>query len=296
MRLDVALIRKHPELSRRRAREVIEKGQVAVGGQLVLEPGHDVPEDAPLEWDANRKARKRVRSTLVHLYEDERILIVDKPAGLLTVPSAPDARGEDTALARVQEYAARLRPRHPYVGRVHRIDRDTSGAVAFTFDAETRQELIALFSEHRIERRYLALVRGLPREDAGRIDVPLHDEYQAGRRRPARRGEDSREARTHWRVRERFGAAALLELRLETGRQHQIRVHLAHVGHPILGDRVYGPERDPPGAGRVARQMLHAEHLAFEHPWTEAAVSATSPLPADFAAVLAVLRKSRDRL
>jgi 23S rRNA pseudouridine1911/1915/1917 synthase len=297
MRLDVALIRRHPELSRRRARDVIEKGQVEVGGQLVLEAGHDVTEDAAIEWDPNRKARKRVRASVPLLYEDERLLIIDKPAGLLTVPSGPEAVGEDTALERVRDYVTRLRPRHPYVGLVHRIDRDTSGAVAFALDGETRQEMISLFSAHRIERRYLALVRGEPRGDAGRISVPIHDEYQGGRRRPARRGEDAdaREAITHWRVRERFKVAALVELRLETGRQHQIRVHLAHEGHPILGDRVYGPERDPLVGTRIPRHMLHAEHLGFEHPWTEAPVSVTSPLPADFAGVLGALRKGKPR-
>jgi 23S rRNA pseudouridine1911/1915/1917 synthase len=293
-RLDVALIHQYPELSRRRAREVIEKGQVTVGGQTVLEAGHDVPEGAALSWDPNRKARKRVRSSVPLLYEDDHVLIADKPAGLLTVPSAPDARGEDTVLARVHEYVERLRPRHPYVGRVHRLDRDTSGAVAVALDAETRKALIALFSAHRIERQYLALVRGEPREDRGRIDAAIHEDYEAGRRRIARKGEESRPAVTHWEVRGRFGAASLLELRLETGRQHQIRLHLSHFGYPVLGDRVYGPAREPAAIGvKIPRQMLHAERLSFEHPWRNATVEARSPLPADFEAVLHALRRGR---
>jgi len=292
MRLDVALIRRHPDLSRRRARDVIEKGQVSLGGQVVLEPGREIAEDAPIEWDPNRKARKRARSSIPILYEDEHILVIDKPAGLLTVPSAPDARGEDTALARVRAYVAHLRPRQPYVGRVHRIDRDTSGAVAFALDGETRQALIELFSAHRIERRYLALVRGEPREAAGRIDAAISEAYEHGRRRIARAGEKARPAVTHWTVRERFRVASLLELRLETGRQHQIRIHLAHARHPILGDRVYGPELDPSLGVRVPRQMLHAERLTFDHPWNDSAVVATSPLPADFEAVRRALRRA----
>jgi 23S rRNA pseudouridine1911/1915/1917 synthase len=288
-RLDVALIQRHPELSRRRARDVIEKGQVSLEGVVVLEPGREVDPDARIEWEPNRKARRRVRSSLPLLYEDERLVIVDKPAGLLTVPSAPDARGEDTAFARVREYATHARPRRPYAGLVHRLDRDTSGALVFALDPETRQALITVVSAHRMERRYLALVRGAPPEESGRIDVPLHEEYKDGRRRVARGNEPARAAVTHWRVRERLGPAALLELSLETGRQHQIRVHLAHAGHPVLGDRVYGGEGRPPID--VPRQMLHAEVLGFDHPWTEEAVRAVSPLPADFLSALSALRR-----
>lgn len=290
MRLDVALIQRHPELSRRRARDVIEKGQVTLGGQIASEPGLEVAEDAAIDWDPNRKARKRARSPIPLLYEDDRLLVVDKPAGLLAVPSAPDARGEDTALARVQAYVAHLRPRRPYVGLVHRLDRDTSGALMFALDPDTRRELIALVSAHRADRRYLALVRGEPKEQRGRIDLAIHEEYQDGRRRVARPGEPARPAVTHWEVRERLAGAALLHVRLETGRQHQIRVHLAHTGHPILGDRVYGEPKDIPGL-RVPRQMLHAERLGFDHPWTEAPVAALSPMPEDFEAALKALRR-----
>ena len=291
MRLDVALIRRYPELSRRRARDVIEKGQVTLDGAIVQEAGREVAEDAALLWDPNRKARRHTRSSIPRLFEDERLLIVDKAAGLLAVPTAPDAHGEDTALARVQMYVAHLRPRKPYVGVVHRLDRDTSGALMFALDPETRRELIALVSTHRVERQYLALVRGEPKEARGRIDLAIHEEYQDGRRRVARPGEPARPAVTHWQVRERLNGAALLEVRLETGRQHQIRVHLAHAGHPLLGDRVYGDDREAPGRVRVPRQMLHAERLGFDHPWTEEKVAALSPMPEDFEAVLKTLRR-----
>lgn len=291
MRLDVALIRCHPELSRRRAREVIEKGQVTLDGQLATEPGREVGEDARPLWDPNRKARRRVHAGVPLLYEDDHVLIIDKPPGLLSVPSGPHVHGEDTALLRVKDYVARLRPRQPYVGLIHRLDRDTSGALAFALDPETRQALIALLSAHRVDRRYLALVRGEPRENRGRIEAALHEAYEGGKRRVARPGEPSRPAVTHWDVRERLGTAALLELRLETGRQHQIRVHLAHLGHPVLGDRVYGGDREPAGAPRVPRQMLHAERLGFDHPTLEAPVRAVSPLPADFEEALRILRR-----
>lgn len=292
MRLDLALISRYPDLSRRKARDVIEKGQVSLGGQIVREPGTAVGEDAVLEWDANRKAQRRSRSSLPLLYEDARLLIVDKPAGLLSVPTSPEARDEDTAEGRVRAYIAHLRPRQPYVGLVHRIDRGTSGAVAFALDAETRQALIQLFARHAIERRYLALVRGEPREDRGKIDAPIEDDYREGRRRVARPGAaNAREAVTRFEVRERFGGAALLELQLETGRQHQIRLHLAHIGHPILGDHVYGRERGTLSGLTLPRPMLHAASLGFAHPWGSEPVRAVSPLPADFESVLETLRR-----
>jgi len=288
LRLDLALIQHHPELSRRRAREVIEKGQVAVAGRTMLEPGLLVEPTAAIAWDPNLKARSRVRSSIRLLYEDDDVLVVDKPAGLLAVPTAPDAHDEDTALARVQQYIARLRPRRPYVGVVHRLDRDTSGALAFALSPPARAALRDLFRAHRMERRYAALVEALPATDEGQVDAPIYDVYEAGRRRLARPGEPAHDARTRWRVVERFRAGALLEVELETGRQHQIRLHLAHLGLPIVGDPVYGRE----ARRRViaARQMLHARHLAFDHPLTGVRVAAESPLPADFREALAALR------
>jgi 23S rRNA pseudouridine1911/1915/1917 synthase len=292
MRLDLALIKRHPELSRRKARDVIEKGQVTLGGALVREAGTDVPADADILWNPHRKAQSRVRSSLPLLYEDTRLLIVDKPAGLLTVPSSPEALDEDTALERVREYVARLRPRKPYVGLVHRIDRGTSGAVAFALDSETRHALIQLFARHAIDRRYLAIVRGEPSQDRGRIDAPIEDAYREGRRRIARdRKAASSPAVTHFELREKLAGAALLEVRLETGRQHQIRLHLAHIGLPLLGDRVYGREHALLGGIDAPRPMLHAASLGFDHPWGEAPVRAASPVPEDFESVLKALRR-----
>jgi len=257
----------------------------------VLEPGCDVHAAREVLWDRNRPALSRARSSLPLLYRDEFLVIVDKPAGLLAVPSAPEARDEDTALRRVQDYARHLHPRRPYVGVVHRIDRDTSGALAFALSAEVRAQLRALFRAHRIERLYAALVQGVPREDRGVIEAPIHEEYSAGRRRVARSREPALAAITKWTVVERFAGAALLEVELETGRQHQIRLHLAHVGHPLLGERVYA-ERAPRARVAVPRQMLHARRLGFVHPVGGARVRAESPLPADFRKVLAALRRA----
>jgi 23S rRNA pseudouridine1911/1915/1917 synthase len=290
VRLDLLLIRRHPELSRRKARDVIEKGQVSVAGERVREPGRDVDEAAAVSFDPNRKALPRARSTLRVLFQDEHVLVLDKPAGLLSVPTGPGL-DEDTALARAKDYARRLDPRAGYAERVHRLDRDTTGALAFALSREARAGLIEAFRGHRIERRYLALVAGQPEAEQGTIDAPLREEWLSGRRGVARPGEAARAARTHWRVRERLPGAALLEVRLETGRQHQVRVHLSHAGVPILGDPVYGPSAGVVPV--VRRPMLHAVHLSFAHPITGARVEATSPLPPDFESTLKALRKGQ---
>jgi len=291
LRLDLLLIRHHPDMSRRKARDAIEKGQVSVDGVSVREPGREVPEGLAVVYDPNRRAMSRARCTLPILHEDEHVIVVDKPAGLLTVPSAPGVHDEDTALRRVQDYAHRLKPRGGYAERVHRLDRDTSGAIAFALSREARAGLIETFRHHRVDRRYLAIVEGEPEAESGTVDAPLREAWVSGRRGVAKAGEEQREARTHWRVRERLAGAALLEARLETGRQHQIRVHLAHVGLPIVGDPVYGK----PMRGRpiTRRPMLHAFRLAFAHPVTDGRVAAESPPPQDFQKVLAALRRRR---
>ena len=290
MRLDVVLIRRHPELSRRRAREVIEKGQVTVDGALVREAGADVAEDAEVVFDPNRRALSRARSSLPVLYEDEHVIVVDKPAGLLTVPTGPGLH-EDTALARVQDYARHRRPRGWFAERVHRLDRDTSGALAFALSAEARAGLILTFRDHRILRVYLAIVGRVPRERSGVVDAPLREEWDSGRRGVARPGEAARDALTRWTLREALPRAALLEVRLETGRQHQIRAHLAHAGLPILGDEVYGvaPVR---GERELARRpLLHAWRLGFAHPVTGERVEVECPPPVDFRRALEALRR-----
>jgi len=272
-----------------------------------------VTEATEIRWDRNRKATPKTRISLPLLYADEDLVIVDKPAGLLSVPTSPDAKDEDTALARVMDYARHRKPRRPFAGAVHRLDRDTSGALAFALNAETKSALRGLFREHRIERTYAAIVLGAPRADQGTIDAPIHDAYEGGRRRIAGPGEPSREAVTRFKVLERLEGGALLEVELETGRQHQIRLHLAHIGLSVLGDPVYGratgtgarkaagpraprapAARAPaPRAPAPPRQMLHARSLAFSHPRTGAAVRAESPLPEDFRAALKRLRRLR---
>ena len=287
-RLDRRMRELHPDLSWTRIRNAIERGQVTVNGAVQQDPGGEVSASATIDFDASRKARPRARLDLARLYEDEEILVIDKPAGLLTIPSYPEARdSEDTVLRRAQDYARFLHGRSGYAGMLHRLDRDTSGALAIALTREAHREGRELFAEHKFERWYLALVEGVPEHGSGSIRAPISNDYVSGRRRVARSVEEGRHAVTHFKVKEVYRNAALLELQLETGRQHQIRIHLEQLGHPLIGERVYTGDSNHP---RAARPMLHAWRLEFPHPLRRKLISAEAPVPADFAKTQARLR------
>lgn len=227
---------------------------------------------------------------LTILYEDSELLVIDKPAGLLTIPSDPArAAFEDTVLKRVREYVARPRGPRPYVGVLHRLDRDTSGALAIALSHAVHAAGRDLFAAHQFERHYLAIVHGVPDPREGTIRAPISSRYVSGRRGVARPGQEARDAITHYRVLEAFRGAALVELELETGRQHQIRAHLEHLGHPIVGEQVYSG--DATRKLRASRQMLHAWTLAFPHPLRCTEVSVEADPPRDFLQTLEKLRR-----
>jgi 23S rRNA pseudouridine1911/1915/1917 synthase len=216
------------------------------------------------------------------VHEDADVLVLDKPAGILVHPAGSESRptlahGVAHHLAS-RGISARVRP-------VHRIDRDTSGLVLFALSAHAHQKLDGQLRERTLAREYLAFVRGTPGADEGVVDAPIARDPRRAHLRMVRPGGES--ARTRYRVVERFSAAALLALELDTGRTHQIRVHLAHLGHPVLGDRPYGGA----GAEPIRRQALHAARLAFDHPATGEAVELRSPLPEDLAALGDFLRQ-----
>jgi len=286
MRLDLAVAHRW-NLSRRAAREAVRAGRVELGGEPCDEPGREVLEATRLSFHPNRPARHRVRTRLSVLREDDDFVIVDKPAGLLTVPTAE--REPDTLLARVLDYLHHRYRRRPTVFVVHRIDRGTSGALVFARNRESMRFLQDLFWTHRIEREYVALVEG-DLSGTGVFDAALVRDGGDRRRGVARRGQEGRRAVTRYRVVERSGPATLVSIELETGRTHQIRVHFAAAGHPVLGDPVYRPRfaAAPPLA--VPRQMLHARRLGFAHPRTGKMVRAESPLPPDFAEALKTLK------
>jgi 23S rRNA pseudouridine1911/1915/1917 synthase len=286
-RLDLVVSRAFG-LSRRAARDAVRAGRVDLDGSTVSEPGSEVPENARITHHPGRPARHRVRTRLSVLAEDSDFVIVDKPAGLLTVPTAE--RESDTLLARVLDYLHHRYRRRPFAGVVHRIDRDTSGTVVFARNREALRYLQDLFKRHAIEREYVALVEGRP-PAFGRLDADLVRDAGLGRRGIARRGETGVRAVTRYRVLEQWPGAALVSVRLETGRTHQIRVHFSAAGHPVLGDPAYRRSPAPPPID-VPRQMLHARRLGFRHPQTGSPVAAESPLPADFADAIAALRRS----
>ena len=289
IRLD-KLVAERFGLSRRAAQDAVRNGRIDVAGACCDEPGREVGADASLAYFPSRPKARTVAGRLHVLHEDRHVLIVDKPAGLLTLPT--QAHERDTLVDRAQRYLTlRHGGQRPFVGVVHRLDKDTSGVLALARTGAAVRAFQALFKAHDIERQYLAVVEGtLPRTE-GTIDRNLVTDRGDLRRGVARTPAEGRAAVTHYRVIERFGAVAtLLACWLETGRTHQIRIHLAAMGQPVVGDRVYRPRDLPPSRARFARQALHAQTLGFTHPLTGAHVHVEAPIPADLAGLINDLR------
>lgn len=285
-RLDVYVTRVAPALTRSRAQRLIAEGRVTVDGRaakpsLRLEPGQRVRVDAPPPAAA-RPAAEAMPLDVV--FEDADILVVNKPPGMTVHPAPGHASATlvNAVLAHARDLSGIggvLRP-----GIVHRLDRDTSGLIVVAKDDAAHNALARALAERRIEKTYLALVEGTPRPAEGVIDAPVaRDPRQRKRMAVVAAG---REALTEYRVVERVRGASLVEARPRTGRTHQIRVHLAAVGHAVVGDRLYG--RPSP---LVARQFLHAWRLAFAHPCTGERLELEAELPADLRAALAAARR-----
>ncbi|MBV8127438.1 MAG: RluA family pseudouridine synthase, partial [Planctomycetaceae bacterium] len=222
-------------LSRRAAQQAVRQGQVDVNGQPCLEPALEVEPQAQLVYDANRPRAGTTARRLHVLYEDPQILIVNKPARVLTQPTP--ARERDTLLERAGRYLARKHGhKRPYVGIVHRLDQDTTGVILMVANARALRPFQAMFRAHAVERRYLGVVEGVFLAAPGRIDMPLVGDRGDGRRGVSRDPSLGVPAVTHFKVLETFGqTASMVECRLETGRTHQIRIHLAEIGHPVVG-------------------------------------------------------------
>jgi len=275
-RLDRALAAR-PEIgTRSRAERLLQDGAVAVDGVARpkshrLEAGSIV--EVELADDAPEGLRPEPASVLI-VFADEHLLVVDKPAGMAVHPGA--GRSSGTLAAQLLSLGAAGGPDPERPGIVHRLDRDTSGLLLVARSEQAFAVLQDAIHRREVERRYLALVRGRPRSRTGRIDAPIGRD----RRDPTRRSLDTdepREAITHFELVELTAAHALLDVRLETGRTHQIRVHLAAIDLPVTGDSVYGVEGDL----GLARQFLHAHRLRLLHPLTAAELAFESPLPAD---------------
>jgi 23S rRNA pseudouridine1911/1915/1917 synthase len=255
---------------------------VAAGQRLEL----DVPEVQPLEVAAEA-------IPLVVVYRDDDLLIVDKPAGLVTHPGPGHAGGTLVnallALGGPETFGGIAGVARP--GIVHRLDRDTSGLLMVARTDKAQASLMAQLKARRVKKTYLALVAGEPPASLGRIEAPIGRDPRARTRMAV--VPDGRPAVTAYRVRERFGGWTLLEVDLITGRTHQVRVHLASIGHPVAGDPVYaaGPARRGPAG--LARLFLHAWRLELESPSGGRVIRATAPLPDELERVLAALRNQR---
>lgn len=292
VRLDVWLARRQPELSRARIQALIQERHITLNGQPVKGHRHTRAGDVvrvaippPAEI-----ALRPESIPLEILYEDSDLVVVNKPAGLVVHPAAGHPAGTlvNALLHHCPDLIGIGGERRP--GIVHRLDKDTSGALVAAKNEKSMAGLVAQFKAHQVEKQYLALVWGKPNPPAGSIET-LIGRHNRDRKRMSANPRRGRPALTHYETLEVFADSALLRIRIVTGRTHQIRVHMAHRGHPVVGDRQYGT-RSPQGLPAPApRQMLHSEKLALTHPATGRRLSLTAPLPADLAALLAALRK-----
>jgi 23S rRNA pseudouridine1911/1915/1917 synthase len=290
-RLDQLLAAVWPDFSRSRLAAWIRSGEVRLNGQSV-KPRHQVAAGDAVELDAELAARADSPTAepigLDILFEDDSMIIVDKPPGLVVHPGSGNPDGTlVNALLHHDPALATL----PRAGLVHRLDKDTSGCLVIARTPRAHRRLVEAMKRRAIHRRYLALVWG-ELIAGGRVDAPL-GRHPVDRRRQVVRA-DGRPAITHYRIARRLTAGTLLDVRLETGRTHQIRVHMAHIRHPIVGDPVYGRSGSPGGlsaAQREAwqgfgRQALHAVRLELAHPDSGESIEVSAPVPVDLAGLI----------
>jgi 23S rRNA pseudouridine1911/1915/1917 synthase len=291
MRVDQVVTDARDELSRAQVRRLIEAGDLRVDGQLV-KASHRLRGGESIEGTVPEPEPSKVEPEDIPLhvvYEDAHLVVVDKPAGLVVHPAAGHRTGTlvNALLYHCSELSGVGGVRRP--GIVHRLDKDTSGLLVCAKTDRGHRGLAAQFVAHRVDREYLALVRGSPGATAGSIDAPI-GRHPRDRKKFSTRARTGRDARTHWELVQRLGELTLLRVKLETGRTHQIRVHLASVGLPVAGDPVYGGGRSVARLLGLERQALHAAVLGFEHPAGAGWLRFTSELPDDLARVVKELQ------
>lgn len=288
LRLDVFLARENPDLTRSYIQKLIKEGHVTVNG-AALRAGYRLRAGDEVILRVPPPENLEVRPENIPLdiyYEDEDVLVVNKPRGMVVHPAEGNYSG---TLVNALLYHCRdlsgvggvCRP-----GIVHRLDKETSGLLMVAKNDFAHQELARQLKARQVTRRYLALAHGNFKVDAGTVDAPV-GRHPRDRQRMAVVRQHGRRAVTHYRVVERFGQYTLLELSLETGRTHQIRVHMAYIGHPLVGDLKYGPARPHFG---LQGQFLHAAVLGFTHPRKGCYLEFAAPLPEELAGILAGLR------
>lgn len=292
-RLDLWLSQNLADLSRSRIQNLISQGRVTINDRIcnskkaTLKPGDrlqiTIPPAEPLELKPNN-------IPLDILYEDEQLLIINKPAGLVVhpAPGHPEGTMVNALLAYCDSLAGIGGVQRP--GIVHRLDKDTTGAIAVAKTDLAYSSLQKQLQEKTARRQYLGVVYGSPKTEKDTINLPI-GRHPTDRKKmavvPVEKG--GRQAVTRWQIKERLGNYSLLEFQLETGRTHQIRVHISHNGHPIVGDPVYGKGRSL--GINLTGQALHAWRLELQHPVTGKLIEAIAPLPAEFLTLLEVLRK-----
>jgi len=289
VRVDVFLAQQLPEMTRSAIQRLLEQSFVTCDGEPIRKNARTVqgavyevtiPEVRPVELVPQEIA-------LDIVYEDGDLLVVNKPKGLVVHPSAGHEDGTlvNALLHHCGESLSGINgEKRP--GIVHRIDMDTTGLLIVAKNDFAHQHLSDQLKDHTLCRTYECIVRGGFKADEGTVNAPI-GRHPTDRKRMAVTAKNSREAVTHWRVLERFGQYTHVQCRLETGRTHQIRVHMAHIGHPIAGDAVYGIKKAELG---LTSQCLHARELTFIHPRTQEKITVSCPLPEEFEAALKKLR------
>jgi 23S rRNA pseudouridine1911/1915/1917 synthase len=298
-------------LSRTRLKVLIEAGEVKVDESVARDPSTRLAAGARIVFEAPPAEESTIAGEDIQLavvYEDEHLIVIDKPAGLVVHPAPGHAAGTlVNALIRhcgpsLSGVGGVKRP-----GIVHRLDKDTSGLLVVAKTDAAHRGLADLFADHgrtgSLKREYLALVWGGFDANAGKVVAPIGRDSRHREKMTVVKEERGRHATTHWRLEENLGPASLIACQLETGRTHQIRVHLASIGHPLLGDSVYGSgfktkaallgDRAVSALAALGRQALHASVLGFEHPATGKTLRFESPPPKDFARLLKALRATQ---
>jgi 23S rRNA pseudouridine1911/1915/1917 synthase len=292
-RIDRYLSQHLPDLSRSRIQQLIEQGNVQVNGKvctskkITVQAGDrislTIPEAKPLDLQPEA-------IPLEVLYEDDALIIINKPAGLVVHPAPGHEEGTlvNALLAHCSNLAGIGGVQRP--GIVHRLDKDTTGAIAIAKTDQAHQNLQAQLKAKTARREYLGVVYGAPSADSGTVDQPI-GRHPIDRKKmavvPVEKG--GRLAVTHWHIRERLGNYTLMHFQLETGRTHQIRVHSAYMGHPIVGDPVYSTGRSV--GVNLPGQALHAWRLTLQHPVTQESIEVTAPVPKSLTTLLEVLRR-----
>jgi 23S rRNA pseudouridine1911/1915/1917 synthase len=297
-RLDMYIAHYEPHISRNRIQTLIKSGLALVDGKPE-KPGYKVKlgEHITLELP-ERKVHDVLPEPipLSVLYEDSHIIVVNKPPGLVVHPAPGNYTGT-LVNALIYHYgslpsrsAGGAEDERERAGIVHRLDKDTSGVMVVARTQDALRSLSAQFKNRTIKKRYLALVAGVIKKGSGTIEVGL-GRHVKERKKMSTHTHHAREAITSFMVKERYNKATLVEVEIKTGRTHQIRVHLAHIGHPVLGDHVYGGGKATPfGEKIITRQMLHAETLSLLHPDTRNPMTFSAPPPEDMAMIIEKLR------